>query len=138
MQSIHIVTLSIFNSNNELLLVKKKGSQYFQLPGGKRNLKEDDFTVIQRELMEELQLDTSKWEIGLLGVHESIAVNEKNTKVEGRMYCTKTRDTIQPIVDNEIESFIWINSDNYKSIQWANLVSEFIFPLWSMPVVTKL
>ncbi len=131
METIYIVTLSIFNANNELVLVRKKGSKFFQLPGGKKMEMEDDYAVLQRELYEELQFEVVEKDIHFMGEHQAVAVNESNTRVVGRMYVLDTTFDIRLKNDNEIEEFIWVNPSNYKSITWANLVKEFVFPIWA-------
>ncbi len=133
MQTINIVTLAIFNSDNELLLVRKKGSSYYQLPGGKAEAEELHIATLRREIQEELALSIQDWDIHYLGEHSSIAVNEQKTEVVGQMYAVKLKSPIQPKVSNEIEAYIWVNGANYLKVKWANLVAEFIFPLWSIP-----
>ena len=66
-QTLYIVTLAIFNKKQELLLVRKKGSIYFQLPGGKRQEGEEDSSVLIRELREELNLSIDFSELMFLG-----------------------------------------------------------------------
>lgn len=129
--TIYIVTLSIFNSKNELLLVRKKGSEFFQLPGGKKKEGEEDLKVIQREISEELSLDSSTLSINWLGEHRAVAVNEANTYVVGRMYISEENDNLAPKIDNEIEEWMWVSPNNYQSIKWAHLVKEFVYPIWA-------
>lgn len=129
--TIYIVTLSIFNAKNELLLVRKKGSSYFQLPGGKRGDGENDQQVLKREIMEELSVDCSMMEVEFVKEHRTTAVNEANTYVVGRMYVSYENDALSPKNANEIEEFIWVNPLNYRSIKWAHLVKEVIYPIWA-------
>ena len=65
-----------------------------------------------------------------LGNHETIAVNEKNTRVCGNLFevIDTNIDNIQ--IRNEIEEMAWISQSNYKDYKWAHLAEEFILPIW--------
>ncbi|WP_312715186.1 NUDIX domain-containing protein, partial [Sphingobacterium multivorum] len=53
----------------DLLMVRKKGSSYFQLPGGKVAPEESREETLIRELKEELQYDVGGMEIRFIGSH---------------------------------------------------------------------
>ena len=130
MEKITIASAMILNDKNEILLVRKQGSIFFQLPGGKIKSNETFFQTLQRELLEEINLDIKENNCIFLGNHQTEAVNEKNTIVIGNLFevVNTNLDKIQN--QNEIEEMAWLNKSNYKNYKWAHLAEEFILPIW--------
>lgn len=130
MNKITIASAMILNNNKEILLVRKEGSTFFQLPGGKVNNNETHFETLKRELFEEIHLEIEEPNCIFLGNHETDAVNEKNTRVCGNLFevIDTNIDNIQ--IQNEIEEMAWISQSNYKDYKWAHLAEEFILPIW--------
>ena len=80
MEEIVISSAMILNTKTEILLVRKKGSKYFQLPGGKVKSNEAKFETLKRELFEEINIEVKEENCIFLGIHETNAVNEKNNE----------------------------------------------------------
>ena len=61
--TLHIAAACLFDEQGRLLLVRKRNTRFFMLPGGKREADEDALSALERELFEELEelrwLDTS-------------------------------------------------------------------------------
>ena len=55
MHHLHIATACLFNAQGQLLTVRKRGTQAWMLPGGKRDGPETPLQALLRELQEELQ-----------------------------------------------------------------------------------
>ena len=130
MKHIYIASAVILNTNNELLLVRKKGSNYFQLTGGKIDPNENEIQTVIREIKEEIGLSISMSELTYLGEHETHAVNEAETIVHGSIFIVKVENDFIPIIANEIEEYIWLNNNNYTQYTWAHLAEEFVQPWW--------
>ena len=130
MKHIYIASAAILNTNNELLLVRKKGSNYFQLTGGKIDPNENEIQTVIREIKEEIGLCISMSELTYLGEHETQAVNEAETIVHGSIFMVKVEKDFRPIIANEIEEYIWLNNNNYTQYTWAHLAEEFVQPWW--------
>lgn len=130
MNKITIASAMILNSKKEILLVRKKGSTYFQLPGGKVNNNETFIETLKRELFEEINLNIEEAKCIFLGNHETLAVNEKNTRVCGNLFEVIDTNTDNIQIKNEIEEMAWISQSNYKDYKWAHLAEEFILPIW--------
>lgn len=130
MNKIHISVVMLLNPDNDLLLVRKKGSRFFQLPGGKVDVGESLVQAAMREVEEELGIWLNEKELYFLGFHEAKAVNEEDTFVRGDMFRYKLKEfqTFDPRA--EIEEVVWVNYNNYEMYQWANLIKEYIQPLW--------
>lgn len=130
MNKIYIASAMILNDKNEILLVRKKNSEYFQLPGGKIKNNESNFETLRRELFEEINLLIEEINCLPLGKHETKAVNEKNTIVNGNLFEIVHTNLSNISIKNEIVEMAWINILNYKSYKWAHLAEEFILPIW--------
>ena len=130
MKHIYIASAVILNTKNELLLVRKKGSQYFQLTGGKIDPTDNEIQTVIREIKEEIGLSITMSELTYLGEHETHAVNEAETIVHGSIFIVKVENDFIPIIANEIEEYIWLNNNNYTQYTWAHLAEEFVQPWW--------
>ncbi|HUH26080.1 MAG TPA: NUDIX domain-containing protein [Flavobacterium sp.] len=130
MKQIHIASTVILNPNNELLLVRKKGSDYFQLVGGKIQKDENEIDTVIRETFEEIGLQLAVSDLTYLGEHQTQAVNEKDTLVYGSIFIVQLSTAFTPSIANEIEAYTWMNLVNYQQYQWAHLAKEFVQPWW--------
>lgn len=130
MKNIYIASAVILNPQNELLLVRKQNSVYFQLAGGKIQNSESELDTVIREVQEEIGLRVTQAAVSYLGTHTTQAVNEENTLVHGTVYLINTEEHFVPLAANEIEEFIWMNTNNYKHYKWARLAEEFVQPWW--------
>jgi len=130
MDKIVICSATLLGPGGDLLLVRKKGSPYFQLPGGKVAPEESREQTLIRELMEELQLDVSKMEMRFIGSHSAQAVNEINTEVRGYIYLIKLAEHRTFVAYEELEEVVWLTRENWQSYQLAHLASEFVLPKW--------
>lgn len=130
MKNIYIASAVILNKKNELLLVRKKKSKYFQLTGGKIDPDETEIDTVIREIEEEIGLHVSMDQLTYLGKHETIAVNEKDTRVHGSIFIVQLQEDFVPKIAHEIEEYVWINPSNYTQYTWAHLAEEFVQPWW--------
>ncbi|MEI2273469.1 NUDIX domain-containing protein [Sphingobacterium sp. ML3W] len=130
MHRIVICSAMMLNPEGELLLVRKKGSKYFQLPGGKIAVGESDSEALVRELREELQFDTEPATLQFIGRHVTQAVNERDTLVEGYIYLIKLAMKLDFQPQAELEEVEWINKSNWQDYQLAHLAEEFVIPKW--------
>lgn len=135
MKTIHIASVALFNSKNELLLVRKKESTYFQLTGGKLEPQELPTQTVVRETWEEIGFQINTEDLVFLKEHTTKAVNETNTFVHGTIYTLHTGKEFDPQIASEIASAAWLNASNYKTYKWAHLAEEVVLPycltLWN-------
>lgn len=128
--TIHIAAAMILDPNKKLLLVRKKGSTFYMLPGGKFEAGENVLQTLKRELREELNLQVQEANIEFLGTHETDAVNEPNTRVHGSLCRINLPHTQVFTPQAEIEEVVWVSRENYKNYKFAHLAEEFILPKW--------
>lgn len=128
---IRIASAIILNKNKEMLVVRKRNSLFYMLPGGKIEANESLIETLIRELKEELDLNFSAADFSFLGTHEAVAVNESNTIVQGNIFILNDSLSLSNIVNHsEIEEVTWISKSNYQDFQLAHLLEEFALPRW--------
>lgn len=130
MDKIVICSAALLSPEGDLLMVRKMGSSYFQLPGGKIGPGESREQTLVRELKEELQFDVSDKELRFIGSHVTQAVNELNTVVEGYIYLISLTERWTFAAYEELEEVVWISRQNWQSYRLAHLASEFVIPKW--------
>lgn len=102
---IEVVGALIFDAEGRLLTVRKRGTQHFMLPGGKREPGEDDLTALARELSEELGVRLISAES--VGAFEAMAANEAGARVRSHPYRVTVEGEIAAAA--EIEELAWID-----------------------------
>jgi len=128
-KTIYLASAMITDANHRLLTVRKKGSIYFMMAGGKIESKETPFETLKRELKEELNLNIHPTMVHLLGTHQTTAVNEENTLVHATVFHLILNST--PIeAQAEIDEIKWLTYENYQQVPLAHLLEEFTLPLW--------
>ncbi len=130
MNKIFLANALVTNSKNQMLAVRKKNSNYYQMVGGKLEKQETILQTLQREFLEEIGLDISQHEIQFLGEYETLAVNEKNTLVHANVFYVKLKDQDVIKISKEIEEYAYINKSDYQNYQLAHLLEEFSLPIW--------
>lgn len=128
---IAIAVAIIFNQSDELLTVRKKGSDYYQLPGGKIEHKERAIDALLRELQEELRLTLPATCFQFRGIESAQAVNEKGYRVQGHVFqYSPVFEDVEIHVQAEIEEKRWIRQEEYGKIALANLLKKVVGPYW--------
>ncbi|VTR50292.1 mutator mutT protein [Sphingobacterium thalpophilum] len=130
MNKIVICSAMILSPAGNMLMVRKRSSAYFQLPGGKIAAGESDMAALTRELKEELGLEVEVTALRFIGNHVTQAVNEPDTLVEGHIYAmTLGMETVfRP--QAELEEVVWISKEHWQMYRLAHLAAEFVVPKW--------
>ncbi|WP_010252137.1 NUDIX hydrolase [Myroides injenensis] len=126
---IYLASAIITNQNSELLTVRKKGSKYYMMPGGKIEVNENSFQALKRELLEELNFQISAKDVSFIGSHSTEAINESNTTVTADIFHIQI-DYLDFKPNAEIEEVLWLNKLNYNNYPLAHLIKEFSIPKW--------
>lgn len=128
---IRIASAILLNANQDMLVVRKRNSLFYMLPGGKIEPNEQLIEALLRELEEELGLQFEPSNFTFLGSHETKAANEENTIVQGNIFLLDSALNFQNIQNRaEIEEVTCITKDNYMDFQLAHLLKEFALPKW--------
>lgn len=107
MPPIHVCTLSLLNPAGLLLVVRKRGTTAWMLPGGKPEVGETPEQTVIREVQEELHLTISPDQLHFLGQFSAAAANEPGRTVTSDNFTARCNATIVPHA--EIEEVRWID-----------------------------
>jgi 8-oxo-dGTP diphosphatase len=127
--TIKIVAALICDDAGRVLLVRKRGTDAFMQPGGKRDPGEDDIAALSREIAEELGCHLVAASIRPLGEFDAIAANEPGFRVQASLYGIDVTGDIVP--SREIDETIWIDPATPPDIHLAPLTRDHVLPLAS-------
>jgi 8-oxo-dGTP diphosphatase len=126
-EPIHVVAALIRDAAGRVLLVRKRGTQAFMQPGGKRDPGEDDVTALARELDEELGCRAVPGTFAPLGTFRCQAANETGRQVHAAVYAVNVTGDITARA--EIEELTWIDPASPPDIHLAPLTRDHVLPL---------
>src|SRR3712207_9403469 len=86
---IDIVTALVRDERGHVLIVRKRGTNHYLQPGGKREPGESDLDALARELCEELGCSIVAGSAQHLGVFEAPAANEPGQRVRAVIYAVR-------------------------------------------------
>ncbi|MEE1610684.1 NUDIX hydrolase [Microvirga sp. CF3016] len=124
---IEIVTALVRDERGRVLVVRKRGTESFMQPGGKREPGESDLDALARELREELGCSIVAGSAKLLGVFVAPAANEPGQQVRAAVYAARLAGEV--ICRAEIEDHIWIDPREPRDTPLAPLTRDTILPL---------
>ena len=93
MHTLHLATACLINPERQLLVVRKRGSPFWMLPGGKIDAGETALQALQRELQEELQWQAPMDHLQPLAHFENRAANEADTRVQAQVFYARLAHT---------------------------------------------
>lgn len=117
-----IATACLVNDAGKLLIVRKRGTQVFMLPGGKVESGEAPLDTLGRELKEELNLDIDTSELQSLGHFQARAANEPNHWVEADVFVGSLKGAVR--AQAEIEELAWLDLHAQQQYVLAPLLRE--------------
>lgn len=123
---IKTVAAVICDSRRRVLLVRKRGSDIFIQPGGKREAGEDSLTALARELREELGVGFDDAAAVRLGEFEERAVHEAGMRVRAEAFLVAIEGT--PRAAAEIEELVWVDPRDPGPVDVAPLSRRHILP----------
>ncbi|WP_272970397.1 NUDIX hydrolase [Comamonas terrigena] len=128
MHHLHIAAACLFNTQGHLLTVRKRGTQAWMLPGGKRDGDETPLQALVRELQEELQITMAAADFAPLGQFSAIAANEAATQVHAHVLVAHAplQQTVQAAA--EIAGVQWLALDQPLPGTLAPLLRSQVIP----------
>jgi 8-oxo-dGTP diphosphatase len=111
---------------DRLLLVRKRGSDFLILPGGKPERNESDAQTLSRELNEELGCRLVSDQLKFLGTFSDEAAGMPGVKVTIKLYMGGLIGT--PIPHAEIESIVWWTRTTHTESSLAPSLRNSILP----------
>lgn len=128
MKTLNIATACFLNDQQELLVVRKKNTSAWMLPGGKLDGDETASEALVRELSEELQIEVDTSTLSFLGSFNAEAANEINTLVHAQAFLACLADGQIPMNAAEIAEMKWISLSNPLPEDIAPLLKDSIIP----------
>lgn len=107
MPTIRVAAVVFQDEQGRVLTVRKRGTEAFMLPGGKREPGEEFIETAAREVQEELGLRVTSDELIPLGHWHSQAANEPGHDLESHVFSYPHVLTQTPEVAAEIEELRW-------------------------------
>lgn len=104
--------------DNKLLVVRKRGSRDYLMPGGKPEGKETPIEALARELNEEIDCSFDAASLTFLGHFEDFTSDGK-ARVSIELFTGEIAGTPKP--SSEIEELIWISA--------ADSINPFVTPI---------
>jgi 8-oxo-dGTP diphosphatase len=126
---IRVVAALIRDDAGRMLVVRKRGTEAFMQPGGKRDAGEDDLTALDREIGEDLGCRMVPGSARPLGQFDSPAANEPGWRVRASVYAVSVRGAVVP--QAEIAEVLWIDPTAPAPIVLAPLTRDHVLPLAS-------
>ncbi|WP_109126757.1 NUDIX domain-containing protein [Dyella sp. C11] len=124
---IRIVAAVIRDGQGRVLLVRKRGADVWQQPGGKRDVDDrDDLHTLERELLEELGCAMRREGARHMGRFSAPAANEPGYRVEAEVYEVQTVGAIEARA--EIDDVRWVHPRATGDLPIARLSQDWILP----------
>lgn len=124
--TLHIAAACLFDQRGRLLLVRKRGTRFFMLPGGKREPGEDALAALRRELQEELELQLDDAALQPLGQFQAQAANEADTWLHAEIFHAALPHVVQAAA--ELEELRWLEAGQPLPDDLAPLLREQVLP----------
>ena len=123
MNVITVAAAIILNQANQLLVVRKKGTECFMQVGGKLEPNEVPELTIVREIQEEICCDTQIE--SFIGRFETKTANEPDHQLVSYLYHVTLAH--EPSIEAEIAEMKWVDLDDQET-QLAPLTIEIVMP----------
>ena len=94
---IRIVAAVAMNGDGEMLMVRKRGTTAFMLPGGKPGSGESQLDALEREVGEELDCGLDRSTCRPLGTCRAPAAHEPGFTVEAQLFAVKLGGDPRPL-----------------------------------------
>lgn len=125
--TLNIAAACLFDEAGRLLLVRKRGTRAFMLPGGKAEPGEDARAALERELAEELNLWLAADALSHLGQFQAPAANEANTWIDASVFRAQLPHAVSPAA--ELEELRWLAREETPPAELAPLLRQHLLPL---------
>ncbi|HJF12318.1 MULTISPECIES: TIGR00730 family Rossman fold protein [Corynebacterium] len=130
-----LITVSatvIRDLHGRVLCVRKEGSPYFQLPGGKPEAGESSAQAATREAAEEIGVELKEEDLSFLGIFSAQAANEEGFQVRSTVYTHPYSEALGQVVGGqaEIAETRWLDITTPEELdeQLAPLLAQRIGP----------
>ena len=123
---IRIVAAIAMDDEGRMLMVRKRGTAAFMLPGGKPGEGESAVEALERELAEELGCGFDRTACRPLGTFRAPAANEPGFTVEAQLFAVSLAGDPRPW--GEIDAMLWVDPDGELPSPIAYLARDHALP----------
>lgn len=123
---LNIAIACLIDEHGRVLVVRKRGTRFFMLPGGKAEPEETPLQTLKRELLEELDLRLDDRDLESFGHFRAPAANEPDHHVEAEVFIGSLRQAVQ--VQAELEEMGWLEIAPCARDDVAPLLRRHIMP----------
>lgn len=124
-----VVSVTLRNARGDLLVVRKRGTSVFMLPGGKVEPGESHTEAAVREVGEEVGVRLDPEEVALLGRWSADAANEPGLVITSDVFAAPHGGV--PAASGEIEEIRWLPLGDAGALAdqpLAPLLTRFVIP----------
>lgn len=123
----HIIKAGlVVRRGDSFLLLRKRGTRFWILPGGKPEPGEGTEQALVREVVEELGCQVRPESIRFLGEYSDVAANEPDTTVTIPLYIGDIDGV--PVPKAEIDAMCWYPADDPNEQDLSPIVARKIIP----------
>ncbi|HET8709244.1 MAG TPA: NUDIX domain-containing protein [Candidatus Saccharimonadales bacterium] len=113
--------------DRKVLVVRSRGKDFFNTPGGKPEAEETAEQALIRELKEELSIDVSMADFEKFGEFHAMANGHKDTPIIMTMFTVHSwQGEITPT--SEIEELAWFDSHKDPAMQIGSIMEHDVMP----------
>lgn len=127
MTTLTISAACLFDAAGRVLLVRKRNTLGFMLPGGKAEPGEDAISALTRELQEELNLSLPADALQPLGQFHAAAANEPDTWIDASVFQARLPHPVSAAA--ELGELRWLAPGEVPPATLAPLLREHVLPL---------
>ena len=127
-----VVSVTLRNADGDLLIVRKRGTAVFMLPGGKVEPGESHAQAAIREVSEEVGIVLDPATVELLGHWTAPAANEPGWTITSDVFTAP--HTGEPTASGEIEELRWLPlAGDAEPLPLAPLLTHHVIPALRSP-----
>lgn len=120
----------IIDPKGRLLIVRKKNTHKFMLPGGKIDAGESPIEALMRELNEEVGIVIPPILAHFIKTYEAPAANEPGYFIRSNLFFVLLPELMTVTANAEIAEAIWITPKEIPNYELAPLMTSFVIPTW--------
>lgn len=130
-KNINVVAVLVQDHDDNILLVRKRGTDTFIQPGGKPEADETVTETARREVLEETGLALNEDRFKSIGTFEAPAANEPGYSITAQCLRVRLRpgEGTKVLAEHEIEQVAWFTPRQAREIKAAPLFRDIILPL---------
>lgn len=125
---LEVAAVCLTDAAGRLLIVRKRATTTFMLPGGKVESGELPADAARREAWEETGVVVPEYLPELLGIFSAVAANETGLSIRAHVFDARGADAETASACAEIEEIRWLAPDEAETVELAPLLRDSVLP----------